>query len=196
MSADDSKGQGPPDWDALFEVAQGQHGYFTTKQAAAAGYSPQLLHKYLKNRTVTRVRRGVYRLVHFPASQEEDLVPLWLWSGRVGVFSHETALTLHDLSDALPSRVHMTFPTAWRHRRLKVPGGLVLHYGDLDEDDLAHAASVPTTSPGRTLRDCIEADFAPDLVRQALVEARQRGLISRAEEAELVASLSGGAAER
>ena len=103
MSADDSKGQGPPDWDALFDVAQGQHGYFTTSQAAAVGYSPQLLHKYLQNRTVARIRRGVYRLVHFPASQEEDLVPLWLWSDQIGVFSHETALALQDLSDALPS---------------------------------------------------------------------------------------------
>jgi len=193
MSARISNGQGPPDWDGLFEVAQGQQGYFTTRQAAAAGYSPQLLHKYLQNRTVVRVRRGVYRLVHFPASQEEDLVPLWLWSDRVGVFSHETALALQDLSDALPSRVHMTVPADWRHRRLKVPEGLVLHYVDLDEDELAHGAAVPITSPGRTLRDCIDADFAPDLVHQALVEARRRGLISRAEEDELLASLPGRA---
>lgn len=91
MSVAESKGGIPPDWDALFEVAQGQQGYFTTRQAASVGYSPQLLHKYLQNRTVVRVRRGIYRLVHFPASQEEDLVPLWLWSDRVGVFSHETA---------------------------------------------------------------------------------------------------------
>ena len=32
-----------PDWNALFEVAQAQAGHFTTRQAAAAGYSPQLL---------------------------------------------------------------------------------------------------------------------------------------------------------
>ena len=193
MSASEPKSGGLPDWDALFDVAQGQQGYFTTRQAAAAGYSPQLLHKYLQNRTVVRVRRGVYRLVHFPASQEEDLVPLWLWSDQVGVFSHETALALQDLSDTLPSRVHMTVPTAWRRRRLKVPRGLVLHYDDLERGEQAQGAEVPITSTGRTLRDCIDADLAPDLVRQALVEARRRGLISRAEEAELLASLPGGA---
>lgn len=192
MSAAEPKKESPPNWDELFEIAQGQNGYFTTRQAASAGYSPQLLHKYLQNRTVTRVRRGVYRLVHFPASQEEDLVPLWLWSDRVGVFSHETALALQDLSDALPSRVHMTVPTAWHHRRFKVPQGLVLHYADLDESDLRRAAAVPFTAPGRTLSDCIDADFAPDLVDQAVAEARRRGLISRAEEAELVAALSHG----
>lgn len=192
MATDESTNESRPDWDALFEVAQGQQGYFTTAQAASAGYSPQLLYKYLRNGTVTRVRRGVYRLVHFPADQEEDLVPLWLWSDRVGVFSHETALAVQDLSDALPSRVHMTVPEAWRHRRLKVPEGLVLHYADLDESELRHAAVVPFTAPKRTIDDCIAEHLSPDLVHQAVAQARRRGMISRDEEAELLAALSGG----
>ena len=71
--------RGSPNWDNLFAVAQSQLGYFTTQQAMAAGYSPQLLHKYLENGKVSRVRRRIYRLVHFPASEHEDLVMLWLW---------------------------------------------------------------------------------------------------------------------
>ena len=193
MATAESTNEGPPDWDALFEVAQGQQGYFTTAQAASVGYSPQLLYKYLRNGTVTRVRRGVYRLVHFPADQEGDLVPLWLWSERVGVFSHETALALQDLSDALPSRVHMTVPETWSHRRLRLPEGLVLHYADLDDSELRHAAVVPFTTPKRTIDDCIADQLAPDLVHQAVVQARRRGLISRDEEAELLAALPGGA---
>ena len=77
----------PPDWDALFGVAQAQGGYFTTRQAGAAGYSPQLLYTYLANGRVTRVRRGINRLVHFPASEHEDLMVLWLWSDQAGAFS-------------------------------------------------------------------------------------------------------------
>lgn len=110
MSTTSPRQKRSPDWDALFDVAQSQMGYFTTEQAAAAGYSPQLLHKYLANGRASRVRRGIYRLVHFPASEHEDLVTLWLWAEQVSVFSHEAALALHDLSDALPSRVHMTVP--------------------------------------------------------------------------------------
>src|SRR6185295_10733006 len=117
-----------PDWGALFGVAQAQSGYFTTGQAAEAGYSPQLLQKYLGNGKVARVMRGIYRLIHFPAGEQEELIWLWLWSEQAGVFSHETALALYDLSDALPSIVHMTIPASWRHRRLRVPQGLVLHY--------------------------------------------------------------------
>ena len=95
-------------------MAVGQEGHFTTKQAALAGYSPQLLLKYLRNGRITRVRRGVYRMVHFPAGEHEDLATLWLWSEQMGVFSHETALMRHDLSDALPRKVHLTVPATGR----------------------------------------------------------------------------------
>jgi hypothetical protein len=33
----------------------------------------------------------VYRIVHFPAGEHEDLTTIWLWSDGAGVFSHETA---------------------------------------------------------------------------------------------------------
>ena len=177
-----------PDWDALFEVAQAQAGYFTTQQAAAAGYSPQLL-AYLGSKKVARIRRGIYRLVHFPASDHEDLVVLWLWSEQAGVFSHETALALHDLSDVLPGKVHLTLPAAWRRRRLRVPAGLVLHFADVGDADRASFSAVPVTAPLRALRDCIEAKVAPSLVRQAILQARRRGLITAREEARLAAEL-------
>jgi predicted transcriptional regulator of viral defense system len=97
-----------PNWNRLFDSALGQHGHFTTKQAAAAGYSPQLLIKYIKSGRIVRVMRGIYRVVHFPAGEHEELTTLWLWAERAGVFSHETALYLHQLSDVLPRQVHLT----------------------------------------------------------------------------------------
>ena len=108
---------------------------------------------------MVRVRRGVYRVVHFPASEHEDLIVLWLWAGQVGVFSHETALALHDLSDALPGKVHMTVPSSWRRRRLRIPAGLVLHF----------------------------ADVASDLVRRGILQARRRGIASAKDESRLLA---------
>ena len=122
-------------------------------------------------------------------ASEEDLIALWLWAEQAGVFSHETALALHDLSDALPSKVHMTIPMSWRRRRLRVPAGLVLHYADLDVVDRVWFSAVPVTSPRRTLRDCVEANVSPDLVRQAVLEARRRGLVSEKDSAALSAAL-------
>lgn len=184
MSRTTTKRAGPS-WDALFEVASGQEGLFTARQAAEAGYSPQLLQKHLHAGRVRRVRRGVYRLVHFTPGEHEDLAAVWLWSARAGVFSHETALSLHELSDVLPSRVHLTVPAAWRARRLRVPRGVVLHHGDIAKGERAWVGPVPVTAPRRTLADCIAAGVAPDLVEQAIEQASARGLISRAAAIEL-----------
>jgi predicted transcriptional regulator of viral defense system len=168
-----------PDWDRLFEFAVGQEGHFTTKQAALAGYSPQLLLKYLKNGRVVRVRRGVYRIVHFPAGEHEDLATLWLWSEKAAVFSHETALMLHNLSDALPHKVNLTLPQGWATRRLRIPSGVQVHYGDASKSERVDIGAVPVTSVVRTLRDCMVAEVSPELVASAIRQARSRGLIDK-----------------
>lgn len=174
-----------PSWDALFEVASGQEGLFTTSQAADAGYSSQLLQKHLNAGRIHRVRRGVYRLVHFPPGDHEDLAAVWLWSDREGVFSHETALFLHGLSDVLPTRVHLSVPAEWQGRRLRVPPGVALHHADVAKAERGWVGPVPVTTPRRTLVDCVTAGVAPDLVQQAMEQAGARGLVARAELGEM-----------
>ena len=169
-----------PDFSSLYAFAEAQDGQFTTAQAADAGYSPQLLTKYLKSGRVVRTTRGVYRLVHFPAGEHEDLVTIWLWSQQQGVFSHETALMLHTLSDALPSTIHLTLPHVWRHRRLRTPHPrLVLHYADIEQR--AWSGSIPITTAARTVNDCAKAATAPDLVEQACREGLRRGMFQAEE---------------
>lgn len=170
-----------PSWDALFEVASAQAGFFSTRQAAEAGYSPQLLQKHLKAGRVAHERRGVYRLVHFPRVEHEELASVWLWSDRAGVFSHQTALSLHGLSDVLPARAHLTLPAAWKRRRLTVPDEVLLHYADLTDDARSWFGPVPVTTPARALNECADAGLAPDLLRHAAEQALARGLVTRAE---------------
>jgi predicted transcriptional regulator of viral defense system len=175
MTQQDQRG---PRWGQLYETAAAQEGHFTTAQAAEAGYSPQLLAKYLQNGRIARDRRGVYRVVHFPPGDHEDLVVLWLWSDRAGVVSHETALALHQLSDVLPRAAHLTLPGSWSSRRLRVPSGAILHHDDVPETDRAWIGAVPVTSAGRTVNDCAAARLPPDLVEQAIDEGLQRGLFT------------------
>lgn len=170
-----------PSWDRLYRIAAGQGGYFTTAQAAGVGYYPQLLAKHVRGGRARRVRRGIYRIVHFPPGEREGLVVLWLWSERKGVFSHETALALHELSDVLPSLVHMAVPRTWENRRLRVPRGLLLHCASVGKADRTWNGTVPVTTPARTLRDCAEADVSPEILSQALEEGLDRGLFARAE---------------
>ncbi len=174
-----------PDWSGLYEIAAAQEGLFTTKQAAEAGYSAQLLIHHIRAGRARRVRRGVYRLVHFPAGDHEDLVAAWLWSEQAGVVSHETALALLGLSDVLPSRIHLTLPASWRARRFRVPKGVALHHADVPAADRTWMGAVPITSACRTLADCAQASLSPELLRQAARQALLRGLVTRAELAEV-----------
>lgn len=180
-----------PDWDHLFEIAAAQDGLFATQQAAEAGYSPQLLAHHLGAGRMVRERRGVYRLVHFPAGDHEDLTVVWLWSEQEGVFSHQTALSLHDLSDVLPSKVHLTLPKAWRKRRLRVPDGVILHYGDVAEGEGERRwfGPVPATAPLRTLVDCAAEHLSPEMLRGAALDALHRRLVRCDELAAVEAAL-------
>ena len=174
---------GQPDWTFLFEMASTQDGYFTTRQAAKAGYSRPLLARYLRNGKIIRVRHSIYRLVHYPSSDHENLVVVWLWSKHQGVFSHETALAMHDLSDALPAKVHITLPAAWKKRRLTVPDGVELCYADIPTGERSWFGAVPVTAPVRTLIDCIAAAVPPELISQAHTDGLRRGLIPQEMEA-------------
>jgi predicted transcriptional regulator of viral defense system len=168
-----------PNWDTLWKTAEGQAGMFTTGQAEAAGYSRALLAKYLRGHRIEHRRRGVYRVVHFPAGEHEDLVELWLWADRQAVFSHETALALHGLSDALPARSHLTLPASWETRRLRTPSQVDLHFSDVGKPDKAWVGPVPVTSVARTIVDCADAKVPPDIVKAAVESAIARGLVAR-----------------
>ena len=170
-----------PDWNRLYETAAAQEGLFTTRQAAEAGYSPQLLVHHVHSGKTVRVRRGIYRLVHYPAGEHEELVAAWLWSEQAGVISDQTALALHGLSDALPAHVHLTLPMAWRRRRFRVPVGVVLHHAEVPPEDRAWFGAVPTTNPRRSLNDCAREGLSPELLRQAAQQALRRGLVTKPE---------------
>jgi predicted transcriptional regulator of viral defense system len=170
-----------PEWDRLYETAATQAGFFTTRQAAEAGFSDQLLVHHVRARNIRRLRRGIYRLVRFPAAEQEELVVAWLWSEMAGVISHQTALALHDLSDVLPAKIHLTLPSDWRRRRLRVPPDVLLHYADIPPEDRAWFGPVPTTSPRRTLNDCASAGLSPELLRQGAQQALRRGIVTQLE---------------
>jgi len=161
----------------LYEVVSSQSGYLNVGQAAECDFSAQLLEHHVRAGRLARVQRGIYRLVHFPPSDHDDLVVLWLWSQQQGVFSHGTALALHELSDHLPSRHHMTVPSSWRPRRLRLPETVELYYADLSLGEKAHYGCCVVTDVTRTLDDCHRAAMSPECLQKARRDAERRGLI-------------------
>lgn len=168
----------------LFEIARDQHGFFTTKQAEAAGFRRQSHYYHVQTGDWIREHRGIYRLAHFPFSERPDLMRFWLWSRDrqdvpQGVYSHETALSLHQLSDVMPAKLHMTVPKTFR-RTAPIPRALVLHRGDLAPSDTEMIEGVPITKPLRTILDLLGEDrVSDDVLVQALREALHRGTITQ-----------------
>jgi predicted transcriptional regulator of viral defense system len=168
----------------LFDFAEQQQGLFTTKQAKAAGFAENTHPYHVQAGNWVRERRGIYRLALYPAADRPDLVLWALWSRNrdeevEGVYSHQTALSLYDLSDLNPAKLHMTVPSDFR-RNSEIPGILVLHYADLPESDVQAGSGFKFTRPLRTILDLIETGTVErNFIRQALRQAVERGLITR-----------------
>ena len=180
-----------PDWPAVRELAAGQAGHFTAAQAATCGFSEQNLSKHAAAGNLERPHRGIYRLAHFPPSDNEDLVVAWLWSGEETVVSHESALQLHDLSDAMPARIHLTVPAAQRSRRRVVPPLYRLHFANVRPDERTWIGPVPVTTPEKTVRDVAAAHGDAALVAQAIEQGIRRNTV-RITEVGVAAAYAGG----
>jgi len=131
-----------------------------------------------------REHRGIYRLALFPTPDRPDLVLWSLWSRNRkeevdGVYSHQTALSLYELSDLNPAKLHMTVPTNFR-RNCDIPGIVVLHYRDLLKSEIQPGPGYKYTKPLRTILDLIEdGTVERTFIRQALRQSVNRGLITR-----------------
>ena len=155
-----------PNWNRLFEIAAAQEGLFTTKQAAEARYSPQLLTHYVHAGRAIRVGRSIYRLVHFPAGEHEELVaagacrcqsgPRAIWRARRVTRTYSTPAAFKP---ALEQRLRTSATSGpgfarKRHRWLHVSSGL----HDVEPRDLLEVARVRGKQRAPTL-ESLAASF-------------------------------------
>lgn len=170
----------------LATLARSQGGFFTARQAAALGYTGSKRNYHVRAGNWIREYRGIYRLALLPEPERSDLILWWLWSrdrsGKPGgVFSHRTALSLHDLTDLMPAKVDLTVPRGFR-RGAPIPKVLRLHYANLAPSDVEVIHGVPVTRALRTLLDLWAEGRTPkSFLVEAFQQALRRGLITRAE---------------
>ena len=170
----------------LYQIALEQDGYFTTKQAISAGYDTNSHPYHIKTGNWIREHRSIYRLANYPIGDRPDLMLWYLWSRNrneepQGIYSHETSLTIHNLTDLNPSKLHMTVPKDFR-RNSRIPDVLVLHYGDILPAETDQMYGVKITNPIRTIIDIImEGNLSEDLLSQAILEAINRGAVTNCE---------------
>lgn len=165
----------------LYPLAEAQGGYFTAAQARQSGYTYSQQHFHVARGNWLRVDRGIFRLCNFPPHEQEDLIRLSLWSRTQRgspqvVVSHETALVLHELSDVLPAKIHLTAPPGFRK---PTPPGCVLHRAALTAVDVEERAGYRATTPLRTLLDVADSPLSQEHLDRAVTEALERGMVRR-----------------
>lgn len=91
----------------LTDIARSHGGIIETKIAARHGVSKAMLHKLCKEDRIHRIVRGQYIL---PDDMQDELLSISRRSEQI-VFSHETALFLHGISDRTPFEHTITAPS-------------------------------------------------------------------------------------
>ena len=155
----------------------------TTADAREAGISKNALGLLVASNAAERVSYGVYAP---PGTLIDKMFIIQRNMSKV-IYSHETALFLHDLTDRDPIRYIVTIPTGYNSQRLKAENMKVYsikkEFHRLGETlaPTIFGNNVVTYNPERTICDCIRSrnQMDPEIVTNALkryVERRDRNL--------------------
>lgn len=150
-----------PDAEELYRLVERQHGFFTAAQATQCGFSQQLQSYHTTSGHWLRKGRGIFRLMRFPAPiGQDDLYASYLWTSnrrgkQEGVFSHGTALFLHQVSTYSPSVLDLTVPPTFR-RYSSPPSRVCLHKRVLSDADCEIMQGLKVTRLLKTVIDLLE----------------------------------------
>lgn len=101
----------------------------TNKEAEELGYTRHNLSELTKSGQLERLRPGLYQL---KGKVIDDFVLISSNSNRI-IFSHQTALYLHDLSDRTPNVFHISVPQGYNASHIKNRyKDLQVHYVKID----------------------------------------------------------------
>lgn len=92
--------------EAIHHILKNNNGFITATQVTAAGIPRRYLSKMTAAGIIHKVERGIYAL---PQVWEDEMYFMQYRFSK-GIFSHETALYLHAMTDRTPISYTMTFP--------------------------------------------------------------------------------------
>jgi hypothetical protein len=153
-------------------ILEGQNGTLLTADLAKFNIPRTYLSILERNGEIERVSRGVYQVKD---AIEDELFSLHA-THRSTIYSHETALYLHDLTDRPPMRYALSVPVGY-HSDSLIKGGYKIFYvkrGLFDIGVLAlkspHGNPIRATSLERTICDVVRSRHQMDmqLVYQSL----------------------------
>jgi predicted transcriptional regulator of viral defense system len=164
----------------LVELASERGGLFTAAAARELGLMSSALAYHARTGTIERVSHGVYRLAGFPVPPHERLVAAAAALGKDAVVSHESALSLYEVSDVAPSRLHFTVPRSRRYVTTPAPD-VQLHTTTqpFGPGEIVQHNGFRATSLMRSIIDSARAHTAPEQIVMAVREGLRRGLLTQ-----------------
>ena len=142
--------------DRLFEQ---NHGIVKTAQVLEHGISKHTFYAYAKKNGIEQAAHGIY----ITPDAWTDAMYIFHLRCAQGVFSHESALFLHDLTDREPSEYSITVKTGYNPANLKADGMKVytikkeLHDVGVIEMNTPFGHAVPVYVAKRTICDIIRS---------------------------------------
>lgn len=143
----------------LDHLLESQNGLLCTEQAMSAGITKPVFYNYVHSKELERVAHGIY------LSKDAWVDSMYLLHLRFShaVFSHETALFFHDLTDREPLQYTVTVKTGYNPTNLKEEGVQVftikveLHEVGLTTLQTPFGHDVPVYDMERTICDLLRS---------------------------------------
>jgi predicted transcriptional regulator of viral defense system len=141
----------------LEELIDSKDGLILTKEVEEAGIPRQYLSIFVKENMLERVNQGVYLT---PDTFDDEMYRIQARNTKA-IFSHETALYLHDLTDRDPIEWSVTVPYGYNATHLKDEGISVytvkksLHQMGLAEMQTVYNRAIRAYDKERTICDIV-----------------------------------------
>lgn len=163
----------------LQKIITKQSGYFTAKQALKAEYSYRLQYYHKSLGHWNEIDRGVFRLDGYPESIYDEFIRWSLWSRNrkdvpQGTISHDSALSMYELGDVLPTKIHLTVPKTFRK---KAPQGCILHKNIIKPDEIERYSGFSMTKPLKTIIDVTESGYDISHLAKVIKDALDKGIL-------------------
>jgi predicted transcriptional regulator of viral defense system len=142
----------------VYSLLKEHDGYLSAKDARENGIGNKALQRMSERGLIERVAHGLY----VGADVLPDPFFVAQYRCPKGIFSNETALFLHDLSDRDPLRLTMTIPSGW-NTKLLTDENLIFFYNSPKKMELgvcgletSYGMKVKAYDVERTLCDCLK----------------------------------------
>jgi predicted transcriptional regulator of viral defense system len=139
---------------SLLELARGQAGVISRRQAISAGMTRAALEAKIASGRWQKIYRGAYATFSGPAGWTARVWAAVLYAGPGAQLSHETAAELLRLTDERRPLIHVAIP---RERRVRPLDGVVIHRSSHIEQGWRFARGIPPhTMVEQTLMDLLD----------------------------------------